>query len=342
MSLLFSSTSRVEHTDKSMNHAKHDSTMYINLLKTIEDRLNQTLLGKQDVIRKLLICTLAGGHVLLEDKPGVGKTKLAKALAQLLGGSFRRIQFTSDLLPADVVGGLVWQAEKMELAYRQGPIMANIVLGDELNRASGRTQSALLEALEERYITIDGETYPLPHPFMFIATQNPLSYSGTNRLPEAQLDRFMMKLSIGYPSELFEQQLLYQYTNKDDSLAFKPVMTDIELAKCINAVKYVHVHDTLLSYMSKLATVTRQAEHVKLALSPRALREWLRAAQAKAYLEERNYVLPDDLLYTARDVLAHRLIMDSVQQGDDGATYYIDQLLSQLSFEKVIGRGDKS
>ena len=219
--------------------------------------------------------------------------------------------------------------------------MANVVLGDELNRASGRTQSALLEALEERYITIDGETYPLPHPFMFIATQNPHSYNGTNTLPEAQLDRFMMKLSIGYPSEQIEQQLLHQFTSKDESLTFKPVMTDLELAKCMKAVKYVHVHESLLSYMSKIAAMTRSAEHIKLALSPRALRDWLRAAQAKAYLEQRSYVLPDDLLYTARDVLSHRIIIDTLQHGDNGARYYIDQLLSQASFEKVNVRGDK-
>lgn len=340
MSLVFPSTKlnvrpeQQQPTDKSVVYP------YADMLSTIENRLNHTILGKEEVIRKLLICTLAGGHILLEDKPGVGKTKLAKALAQLLGGSFRRIQFTSDLLPADVIGGLVWQGEKMNLAYRQGPIMANIVLGDELNRASGRTQSALLEALEERFVTIDGQTYPLPKPFMFIATQNPLSYNGTHRLPEAQLDRFMMKLSIGYPNEQTEQQLLHQFTSKDDTLMFKPVLTDIELAKCIQAVKYVHVHDSLITYMSKVAAATREDERVQMPLSPRALREWLRASQAKAYFEKRGYVLPDDLLYTAKEVLAHRLIIDTTRFDGAGERQYIDKLLSQLHLEKGSTRGD--
>lgn len=341
MSLLFSSKRSTMTMNTTQSITISDEALYINLINTIEKRMNETILGKEDVVRKLLICTLAGGHVLLEDRPGVGKTKLAKTLAQLLGGSFRRIQFTSDLLPSDVVGGLVWQGEKMELAYRQGPIMANIVLGDELNRASGRTQSALLEALEEKAVTIDGEAHPLPAPFMFIATQNPNSYQGTHVLPEAQLDRFMMKLSIGYPSEQAEQRLLQQFTEKDEQLRFKPVMNDLELSGCIKLVKQIHIHDSLLTYMSKIATATRKDPHVLLPLSPRALREWLRAAQAKAFLERRAYVLPDDLLYIAIDVLAHRLIVDTVQQSQQGAKYYIETLISQTRFDKVILQGER-
>lgn len=341
MSLLFSTKRSHMTMNATESIAMTDEALYINLLNTIEKRMNEAIIGKENVVRKLLICALAGGHVLLEDRPGVGKTKLAKTLAQLLGGSFRRIQFTSDLLPADVIGGLVWQGEKMDLAYRQGPIMANVVLGDELNRASGRTQSALLEALEERVVTIDGEAHPLPVPFMFIATQNPHTYQGTNALPEAQLDRFMMKLSIGYPTEQDEQRLLQQFTEKNEQLIYKPVMNDLELLACTNLVKQIHVHASLLTYMSKIATATRKDARVLLPLSPRALREWLRAAQAKAFLERRSYVLPDDLLYTATDVLAHRLIVDTVQHAHQGETYYIDTLISQTRFEKVILQGER-
>lgn len=282
------------------------------LLQRLLARVENVLLGKPEVIRHALIALLAGGHVLLEDIPGVGKTMLAQAFARAVGGDFKRIQFTSDMLPADVVGGVVLDSRTSELAYRPGPIMANVVLADEINRTLPRTQSALLEAMEERRVSIEGKTRKLPIPFMLIATQNPLSFEGTSMLPEAQLDRFMMRLSIGYPAAPDEMKMLEQYADgkKIDPDRLRPVITPQEWLQMQAELRRTHMHPELLDYMVQVADRTRRLPELLLALSPRALRDWLRAAQASAYLEGRGYAVPDDLLSTADAVLPHRLALN--------------------------------
>ncbi len=275
-------------------------------------RLEGTLLGKQEPIRQFVTALLAGGHVLLEDIPGVGKTLLAEAFARAVGGDYRRIQFTSDLMPADVVGGLVLHSGSHELVYREGPIAANIVLADEINRSSPRTQSALLEAMEERAVTVDGKTRLLPDPFMLIASQNPLAFEGTSPLPEAQLDRFMMCLSIGYPGEQDELQLLEQFASGERGQRFGiiralPVLTVEDWKEMQQEVRHVHVDDLLLQAMVQVAGISRNSEAALLGLSPRAMRDWLRAGQAAAYISGRGYMTADDLVSTGSAVLQHRI-----------------------------------
>ncbi|GKU80571.1 MoxR family ATPase [Paenibacillus sp. L3-i20] len=283
------------------------------LLHRLLVKVEQVLLGKQELIRHTLVAMLAGGHVLLEDIPGVGKTMLAQAFARAVGGDFKRIQFTSDMLPADVVGGVVLEPRTNELVYRPGPIMGNVVLADEINRTSPRTQSALLEAMEERKVTIEGKTRRLPVPFMLIATQNPLSFEGTSHLPEAQLDRFMMRLTIGYPGASNEKRMLEQYAEgkRIEPDRIRPVIAIQEWLQMQAEVRQGHTHPALLEYMVRVAEETRRSNDVLLGLSPRALRDWLRAAQASAYLEGRRYVIPDDLSTTGEAVLSHRLTLRS-------------------------------
>ncbi|MBD2871217.1 AAA family ATPase [Paenibacillus arenilitoris] len=279
------------------------------LLHRLLVKVEGVLLGKQEVIKHTLTALLAGGHVLLEDVPGVGKTLLAQAFARAVGGDFKRIQFTSDMLPADVVGGVVLDARTGELVYRPGPIMGNVVLADEINRTSPRTQSALLEAMEERRVTVEGKTRRLPVPFMLIATQNPLSFEGTNTLPEAQLDRFMMRLTIGYPGSAEEKRMLEQYAggSRVEPERLRPVIATEEWLQMQAEARQTHMHPALLDYMVQVADATRRSPEVALGLSPRALRDWLRASQAIAYMEGRGYAVPDDLLATADAVLPHRL-----------------------------------
>lgn len=281
------------------------------LLHRLLVKVESVLLGKHEVIRHTLIALLAGGHVLLEDVPGVGKTMLAQAFARVVGGDFKRIQFTSDMLPADVVGGMVWDSRASELVYKPGPIMANVVLADEINRTSPRTQSALLEAMEERRVSVEGKTRRLPVPFMLIATQNPLSFEGTNTLPEAQLDRFLMRLSIGYPEAADEKRMLEQYADRKrvEPERLRPVIAVEEWLQMQAEARQTHMHPALIEYMVQIAAATRRAPEVLLGLSPRALRDWLRASQANAYLDGRGYAIPDDVLATAEAVLSHRLVL---------------------------------
>lgn len=298
-----------DHPGASMHHAWAEPPQV--LLHRLQSKAQQVLVGKQAIIKHLLTAMLAGGHVLLEDIPGVGKTLLAGAMARTVGGEFKRIQFTSDMLPADVTGGLVLDGKTGELQFRPGPIMANVVLADEINRTSPRTQSALLEAMEERRVTVEGKTRRLPVPFMLIATQNPLDFEGTNRLPEAQMDRFMMRLSIGYPGSADEKTILEQYAlgRRVEPERVRPVIATQEWLQMQAEARQAHVHPALLDYMVAVANASRRMPEALLGLSPRALRDWLRAAQAAAYIEGRGYVIPDDLLGTAEPVLPHRMVL---------------------------------
>ncbi|MUT65597.1 MoxR family ATPase [Paenibacillus sp. NEAU-GSW1] len=279
------------------------------LLQRLIHRVESVLLGKRETIKQMLAAMLAGGHVLLEDVPGVGKTLLAQAVARALGGEFKRIQFTSDMMPADVIGGTVWDSRSGEMVYRPGPIMANIVLADEINRTSPRTQSALLEVMEEKRVSVEGETRKLPNPFLLIATQNPLSCEGTNPLPEAQLDRFMMRLSIGYPEQQDEKKLLEQYAEgrRIDPGQLRPVVMPEEWTRMQREAQLSYIHPELIELIVGVANATRISPQLSVGLSPRAGRDWLRASQAHAYLEGRGYVLPDDLIATGEAVLLHRL-----------------------------------
>jgi len=264
--------------------------------------------GKAEAVRLALTVLLAEGHVLIEDVPGVGKTMLAKALARSTDCSVRRIQFTPDLLPSDITGVSAYNQERREFEFKPGPVFANIVVGDEINRASPKTQSALLECMEERQVTVDGTTYPLAPPFMVIATQNPIEMEGTYPLPEAQRDRFTARISMGYPSAESELAMLDAHGSSSPLEALEPVARAEDMRELIAAVRGVHVADALKQYVIRLVTATRSAPELRLGASPRATLHLLRASRARAALDGRDFVIPDDVQALALPVLAHRLL----------------------------------
>jgi MoxR-like ATPase len=279
------------------------------LFRALVDNVERVIQGKREAVHLALVCLLASGHLLIEDVPGVGKTSLAKAIARSIGGTWHRVQFTPDLLPSDVTGVSVWNRLSGEFEFRPGGVFANIVLADEINRASPKTQSALLEAMEERQVTVDGVTYPLDAPFMVIATQNPIELEGTYPLPEAQLDRFLMRIEIGYPDRAAEVAILESQTSHVSVEQLEPVVTAAEVTAVADAIATVHVAAPLRNYIVDLADATRRNHDLALGASPRGALALQRAARALAASLGRDYVMPDDVKRVAPVVLEHRLLL---------------------------------
>lgn len=271
--------------------------------------IEQVIVGKRQVIEYTIITLLAGGHLLMEDVPGVGKTTLAKALAQTIDCGFTRIQFTPDTLPSDVTGLSIYNMKTGQFEYSRGAIMNNIILADEINRTSPKTQASLLEAMEERQVTVDGVSYPLPKPFMVIATQNPVDFLGTYNLPEAQLDRFMAKISIGYPAMGDEQMMADRFLNNKLMIKLEPVVDKDEVIKMQEEVADIKVNKDLVGFVTRFIQETRKDGNISLGASPRANLALIRAAQARAYTKGRAYCIPDDILDLIVPVIAHRIIL---------------------------------
>jgi MoxR-like ATPase len=280
----------------------------VDVARQVSNAIQTVISGKPGVIRLALTVLLAEGHILIEDVPGVGKTQLAKALAKSIDCSVRRVQFTPDLLPSDITGVSAFNQELREFEFKPGPIFANIVLGDEINRASPKTQSALLESMEESQVTVDGRTYRLDPPFMVIATQNPIEMEGTYPLPEAQRDRFMTRISIGYPDRAAELAMLDSHGGGSPLDQLKPVAHASDVRALVAAVREVHVSAPIRQYIIELVNATRMSPELRLGASPRAALHLLRASRAQAALDERDFVIPDDVQSLAVPVLAHRLL----------------------------------
>ncbi|NCU66537.1 AAA domain-containing protein [Acidovorax sp. 210-6] len=277
-------------------------------IQSILDQLNTVIVGKTDSVRDCVACLLAGGHLLIEDVPGVGKTTLAHALAHTFGLRFSRVQFTADLMPSDLVGVSVYERGKESFVFHPGPVFAQVLLADEINRASPKTQSALLEAMEEKQVSVEGETRALPEPFFVIATQNPHDQLGTYALPESQLDRFLMRISLGYPDRAAERQLLAGEDRREMALTLQPLLTAAELAALQRSVTEVHASAALLDYVQDLITATRSGRWFLQGLSPRAGIALVRAAKAQALISGRDYVAPDDVQAIIAQTVAHRLV----------------------------------
>ena len=300
-------------------------------LQQLKDNLSRVIQGKDEALDILLIALLAKGSVLMEDVPGVGKTTLAKALAQSMTLKFQRVQFTPDLLPADILGSSIYNPVEGNFNFREGPVFCNILLADEINRASPRTQSALLESMSEQQATIEGVRYPLSEPFMVIATQNPVDFHGTYPLPEAQLDRFLLQLNLGYPTIETELDILYSQKNQHPIELIEPVLSMETLREIQRAVKEVQVERSVAHYLLQIVAETRSDPRLQLGVSPRGSLMLFRAAQARACYFQRNHVLPDDIQQLAEVVLSHRIILTSKSKYSNiSKAHVIQDILTQL------------
>lgn len=299
----------------------------------LENNIASVVLGKREVIRRVLIALFAGEHILLEDVPGIGKTLLGRALAKSLSAEFRRIQFTPDLIPADITGGSVFDAKTQDFRFAPGPIFTNILLADEINRTTPRTQSAMLEAMSERQVSCDGTTYDLPKPFIVIATENPIEFEGTYPLPESQLDRFLLRISVGYPDRSSELDILKSHENQIPLDSLQPVLGIEELREIQRAATGVRLTDEIRGYVLDLVEATRQSAELTFGVSPRGAIALCRAVQGLALIEGRDYVIPDDVKELAVPVLAHRILPKSLSRGNQRAVVeaLIERLLGSIS-----------
>lgn len=300
------------------------------MIKQITDNISKVIVGKDNITKLLMTALIAGGHVLLEDLPGSGKTKMAKALAASLSMDFARIQFTPDLLPSDVTGLNVYSRDKGEFVLKKGPVFTNILLADEINRATPRTQAGLLECMEEHQVTIDGVTYPLEEPFFVIATQNPVETTGTFPLPEAQMDRFIMKMSMGYPSHEEEVQILDKYMVSDPLLKLQAVASSEDILGLREKAKNVHVSEPVREYLVSISEATRKSPRVLAGVSTRGTLALMNAAKAYALIDGRDYVIPDDVDALAVCVLAHRLVLSNRQAGSQEAVSVIENIIASI------------
>ena len=304
----------------------------------LQEQLETIIKGKKEITDKILMAVLAKGHVLLEDVPGVGKTTTALALSRLMGMDFNRIQFTPDVVPSDVTGFTMYDKQSGQFLYRPGAVMCNLLLADEINRTSSKTQSALLEVMEEGRVTVDGETHTVPAPFVVIATENPVGSSGTQLLPESQLDRFMISVSMGYPDHQSLVELLRDRQKVNPLENARTVLTKEEVLTLQQKVQEVYVADVVLDYIAKLAEATRDHELITLGLSPRGTLALCRMTKAAAYMKERDYVVPQDVNYVFKDVAAHRMIPDSkARYQENTAREILDEILDSVPEPKVEG-----
>jgi len=306
--------------------------MNFELGKKIIDNISRVVIGKTDSLELLMVAFLADGHVLLEDVPGVGKTLVTKCLAKSIKGSFKRIQFTPDLLPADVTGFNVYDQKSGQFKFQSGPVLTNILLADEINRAIPRTQSSLLESMEERQVTIDGQTIPLPKPFLVLATQNPIELEGTFPLPEAQLDRFLFKIRLGYPNRAEEIAMLERFQKDDPLMTLEPVADPEQLCQMQQQRKDIKISAAVRKYITNIVAATRNHESLRFGSSPRGSLGLMRAAQGLAALRGRNYALPDDIKELLVPVLAHRIILSEESKlSGETPEHILEEIISRIS-----------
>lgn len=309
--------------------AVDDPPVSLSKLEELENVLGTAIRGKAEVLRLSLVCLLAKGHLLIEDVPGVGKTTLAHALARSVGSNFHRLQFTSDMLPSDVLGVTIYNAHAEAFEFKPGPIFTNFLLADEINRATPKTQSALLEAMNDLQITVDGRSYPLAEPFLVVATQNPVEHHGTYPLPESQLDRFLMRLRIGYPDLASEKEIL-RNSNRQSDASVGPVVSTREILKLQNQVHQITVDDALVDYMLAVVEKTRSHESLALGVSPRGAQAMYRATQALAMVEGRSYAIPDDIKRLVVPIFAHRVIVNTRTALSQRSSDLADRILQEI------------
>ena len=305
--------------------------MNFDLCERIVENISKVIVGKNRSIELLLVALLADGHVLIEDVPGLGKTLMAKSLARSIGGSIKRVQFTPDLLPADITGFNVYNQKTGQFTFQPGPVITNILLADEINRTIPRTQASLLESMEERQVTVDGKTFPLPHPFFVMATQNPIELEGTFPLPEAQLDRFLLKIKLGYPEKDEEISILERFQEENPLLELEAVANPEQITELQQARKKVRISSPVRQYITDIVRATRGHKSLRFGASPRGSLGLMRTGQALAALRGREYVLPDDIKYLVRPVLAHRLILKEEERlQEKKQEHFLEDIINQI------------